>query len=58
MRYFHQEVSTTTLSQFLLENEGERCVVVIDVRSQRFIALGKETLTMNDSAGDRKGRRT
>jgi hypothetical protein len=25
-----------TLSQFLIENEGKRCVVVLDVRSQRF----------------------
>ena len=28
---FSQELSTRTLSQFLLENEGKRCVVVLDV---------------------------
>jgi hypothetical protein len=29
---FHtQELSAGTLSQFLLENEGKRCVVVLDV---------------------------
>jgi len=32
---FVQELSTSTLSQFLIENEGKRCVVVLDVRSQR-----------------------
>jgi hypothetical protein len=31
---FVQELSTSTLSQFLIENEGKRCVVVLDVRSQ------------------------
>ena len=46
------------LSQFLLENEGKRCVVVIDVRSQHFIVLSRETLTMYGPAGDREGRRT
>jgi len=33
---FAQELSMNTLSQFLIENEGKRCVVVLDVRSQRF----------------------
>jgi len=33
---FVQELSTNTLSQFLIENEGKRCVVVLDVRSQHF----------------------
>jgi hypothetical protein len=32
---FAQELSTNTLSQFLIENEGKRCVVILDVRSQR-----------------------
>jgi len=32
---FVQELSTSTLSQFLIENEGKQCVVVLDVRSQR-----------------------
>ena len=31
---FPQELSTNTLSQFLIENEGKRCVVILDVRSQ------------------------
>jgi hypothetical protein len=29
---FAQELSTKTLSQFLIENEGKRCVVILDVR--------------------------
>jgi hypothetical protein len=45
--FFPQEMSSTTLSQFLLENEGKRCVVVIDVRSQHLVVLSKEVLTMN-----------
>lgn len=32
---FVQELSTSTLSQFLIENEGKRCVVVLDVSNQR-----------------------
>ena len=40
---FVQEPSTNTLSQFLIENEGKRCVVVLDVRSQRFATCRKET---------------
>ena len=38
-----QEMSTIPLSQFLLENEGKRCVVVIDVRSQRLVVLSRKT---------------
>jgi hypothetical protein len=39
---FVQELSTNTLSQFLIENEGKRCVVVLDVRSQRSATRPKE----------------
>ncbi len=28
-----QELSARTLSEFLLDNEGKRCVVVLDVRT-------------------------
>ena len=39
---FVQELSTSTLSQFLIENEGKQCVVVLDVRSQRPEACRKK----------------
>jgi len=39
---FVQELSTSTLSRFLIENEGKRCVVVLDVRSQRSATCPKK----------------
>ena len=40
---FAQELSTNSLSQFLVENEGKRCVVILDVRTQRLTTLSKKT---------------
>jgi len=36
-----QELSTNTLSQFLTENEGKRCVVILDVRSLRLMTFNE-----------------
>jgi hypothetical protein len=36
-----QELSTNTLSQFLMENEGKRCVVILDVRSLRLMTFNE-----------------
>lgn len=33
----HQEPSDSTLAEFLVENEGKRCVVVLDVRLTSFV---------------------
>jgi hypothetical protein len=38
-----QELSTNTLSQFLIENEGKRCVVILDVRNLRLMTSMKTT---------------
>jgi hypothetical protein len=51
---FVQELSTSTLSQFLIENEGKRCVVVLDVRNQRFATCPKKP--KDEFTGDREGR--
>jgi hypothetical protein len=40
---FAQELSTNTLSQFLVENEGKQCVVILDVRSQHLATISKKT---------------
>jgi len=33
MSPFEEAASTSTLAEFLIDNEGKRCVVVLDVRS-------------------------
>jgi hypothetical protein len=57
---FVQELSTSPLSQFLIENEGKRCVVVLDVsqRSATCPKKPKENGLIHEFAGDREGRGT